>query len=115
MLKDGFLGYDGMSANETLGFRLCPKRKVVVVLGIRRAARRLRRAILRDILDRILAVDDRFEGTETSRVLEDETFHHKDISGYYFGNHGFDAVVRASPELVQVVGLHAGTKRMFSV
>ena len=117
MFKDGFLGYDGMSTTETLGFRLCPKREVALVLGIRRAARDLRRALLRDMLDRIVAIDGRFEGAESNRGHEEAAIHHKDISGYYFGNHGFDAIVRASSDSIQVVGLHASAnaRPMFSI
>lgn len=111
--RDGFLGYDGMSPTEAVGFRFCPRRKVAVVLGISRPARALRRGILRDILD-LIGEKQAFKRLDSGHEIEHGTYR-EDIPGYYVGNNAWYGRVRVAGRHISITATGARGRTLSAI
>lgn len=98
-----FFGYDGVSAQQAVGFRISRKRNIALVLGIARPARDLRRRLLRDLQRIICGKEVQGNAVRAKWRTEVAQAVHGDVRGHYMGNSAWYAEVHTSGRIVSVV------------
>lgn len=119
LYRGGYYGYEGSTSEQTVGFRICPRRQIAIVLGIGQPARNLRRAILRDVLD-FLDASEEVSSNVHEHVPSGErhaVVTSTELTGFYAGSHGVDVKVEASQrnQSIVVTGFVRGMKPVFQV
>jgi hypothetical protein len=99
MFANGFVGYDGSTANQAVAFRTHPGLGVCIALSVSRRAQALRRTIMAGIARRCAVPELPLTDTSTSELVS------SDLSGHFIGNDrlAIDVEVRGAELTMEVV------------
>jgi len=88
--RNGFLGYEGISRTQAVGFRFLPDLGIAAVVGVNQPNRTVRRAVLRAIVDSIIEDFGLPNRTTYRPDLPNIDVQLSDIAGHYTGVHAWD-------------------------